>query len=314
MRLATLLVFAWTVSAQETPTFQAKVALVQVHAEVIAGDGRVLSGFGKQDFRIFDNGKEQQILHFSAGEDPLDLILLFDTSGSMKPKVQQVAAAAREGVHELRDGDRVAIMTFDTRTRLVLPFTDDLDRVERAIRRDVMGERFGGGTFIQSAVSDAARKFMQEPRTERRRAILIVTDNMGQRTRRESTVIRELWEADALLTALVVSGGPMQTMYRINTILNPSLIALHVGVRGIAAKTGGDFLPSGDPAAGFQESMRRIRNRYSLFYAMPEAKPNTRRLVKVELARETARKHAKAKIRARTGYFTPGEGRPANPR
>lgn len=311
MRLSSLLVLACTLSAQQTPTFEAKITLVQVHAEVVAEDGRVLNGFTKEDFRVLDNGKEQRIVQFSAGDDPLDLILLFDTSGSMKPKVQQVAAAAREGIRELRQGDRVAIMTFNTRTTLVLPFTDDLDHVERAIRGDVMGERFGGGTFIQSAVSDAAKKFMQQPRTERRRAILIVTDNMGQRTRRESTVIRELWEADALLTALIVGGGPMQTMYRINTVLNPSLMALHVGVRGIATKTGGDFLTSGDPAAGFQESMRRIRNRYSIFYAMPAGKPKTRRLVKVELTREAARQHPKAKIRARTGYFTPDD-RPAN--
>jgi VWFA-related protein len=240
MRLWALLVVSWVAFAQERPTFQAKVALVQVHAEVIGQDGRILTGFTKDDFRVFDGGKEQKILHFSAGEDPLDLILLFDTSGSMRPQVQKVAAAAREGMRELRSGDRVAVMTFNSRSRLALPFTEDLDSVDRAIRDDVLGERFAGATLILSAVSDAAKLFMQEKRTERRRAVLIITDNMGQRTRRESTVIRELWEADALLTGLIVGGTAAQT---IRMLVNPSMMALQVGVKGIAAKTGGDFLP-----------------------------------------------------------------------
>jgi VWFA-related protein len=308
MRFTALLAFAAAAAAQETPTFRTGVSLVHVDAEVAAADGRILTGFTKNDFRVLDQGKEQPILHFSSGEDPLDLILLFDISGSMKSKVQEVAVAAREGVQELRDGDRVAIMVFNTQTRLVLPFTKDLERVQQSIRSDILALPFGGGTFIQSAVSDAAKRFMREPRTERRRAVLIITDDMGMRTQRESSVVRELWEADALLTGLIVRDGVYQTLNVVTTVMNPSRLALQAGVRGIAAKTGGDFIPSGDPAAGFKESMRRIRNRYTIYYAMPAAKPKMRRTVRVELSDEAAKQHAKARVRARTGYFTPDEG------
>lgn len=307
MRFAAFLAIVFAAAAQETPTFRSGVSLVHVDAEVAAADGRILTGFTKDDFRILDQGKEQPILHFSSGEDPLDLILLFDISGSMKSKVAEVAAAAREGVQELRQGDRVAIMVFNTHTRLVLPFTNDLERVQQSIRSDILALPFGGGTFIQSAVSDAAKRFLREPRTERRRAVLIITDDMGMRTQRESSVVRELWEADALATGLIVRDGVYQTLNVVSTIMNPSRLALQAGVRGIAAKTGGDFIPSGDPAAGFAESMRRIRNRYTLYYAMPEAKPNTRRTVRVELSSQAAKQHAKARVRARTGYFTPAE-------
>jgi VWFA-related protein len=306
MRIAAWLLLAGAAWAQQAPTFKTGVSLVHVDAEVAAADGRILDGFTKDDFRILDEGKEQPVLLFSAGEVALDLILLFDVSGSMRPKVQQVVSAAREGMQELRPGDRVAVMTFDTRTRLVQPFTDDLDRVERSMREDLPREPFNGGTFIQSAVSEAARAFLRERRTERRRAILIITDNLGQRTRRESTVVRELWEADALLTALVVKGGVVQTMRAVHAYLQPMLM---VGVRGIAAKTGGDFIPANDPAAEFPESMRRIRSRYSLYYAMPESKPAAHRTVRVELAGEAAQKNPKAKVRARMGYVTPADPR-----
>jgi VWFA-related protein len=303
MRGAAWLLLAGTVWAQEAPTFRTRVSLVHVDAEVAAANGRILTGFGKDSFRVFDEGKEQPILQFSAGEVALDLILLFDVSGSMRPKVQQVALAAREGMQELRPGDRVSVMVFDTRTRVVLPFTDDLDRVEQSMREDLARESFRGGTFIQSAVSAAAQALLHEPRTERRRAVLIITDNLGQRTRRESTVVRELWEADALLTALVVRGGVAQAMRTIHSYMQP---VLSVGVRGMAEKTGGDFLPANDPAAEFPEAMRRIRTRYSLFYAMPPGKAGAHRSVRVELAPEAAKRYPKAKVRARTGYLTPG--------
>jgi len=101
--------YAWAIPvlaafAQETATFRTGVSLVHVDAEVVSADGRILDGFTKDDFRVLDDGKPQPILHFSRGEDPLDLILLFDISGSMRPKTEEVAAAAGEAVRELRDG------------------------------------------------------------------------------------------------------------------------------------------------------------------------------------------------------------------
>jgi len=68
-------------AAQETPIFKTGVALVKVDAEVTDGT-KLLGGFQKNNFRIFDNGIEQPILYFSQGEEPLDLILLFDLSGA----------------------------------------------------------------------------------------------------------------------------------------------------------------------------------------------------------------------------------------
>jgi VWFA-related protein len=307
MRLAAVLLFACGVYAQDTPVFRTDISLVHVDAEVTAADGRILTGFSKEDFRVLDEGKEQPVLYFSAGQEALDLILLFDVSGSMRPKVEEVAAAAREGVRELRQGDCVAVMVFNTHTRLLMRFTDDLEAVQRSIREDVMGLRFGGGTFIQNAVSETARQFMRQTRTERRRAVLIITDDFGQRTRKESTVVRELWEADALLTGLIVRSKAVETVRTIGTIMHPYLIGLQAGVKGIAEKTGGDFIHAGDAGAAFQESMRRIRNRYSIYYAMPEAKPGSRRVLRVELSEEAAKRFPKARVRARTGYVTPGK-------
>jgi Ca-activated chloride channel family protein len=306
VRLVFLLACLASAIAQETTTFRTGVSLVHVDAQVTAADGRLLDGFGKDDFRILDEGRPQPIVQFAAGDEALDLILLFDVSGSMQEKVAGVAAAAHQGMQELRQGDRVAIMVFNTKPRMLMPFTENLEAVQRGIQGDVLELKFGGGTFIQTAVEDAAKRLAREPRTARRRAVLIITDDYGQRTRRESNVVREFWEADAILTGLIVRSAALQTFQTINTITHPYLMSFQVGVKGITEKTGGDFIRSDDPGTAFQDSMRRIRSRYSLYYPLPEGKPGSTRTIHVELTGEAAKQHPKARVRARTGYVVPG--------
>lgn len=85
MRPIVAIVCAATLAyAQDTVTFRTGVSLVHVDAEVLAEDGHILTGFHREDFRVFDERKEQPILQFAAEEQPLDLILLFDISGSMR--------------------------------------------------------------------------------------------------------------------------------------------------------------------------------------------------------------------------------------
>jgi Ca-activated chloride channel homolog len=294
---------------QDDAVFRARVALVHVDAEAVAGDGRILGNLRKEDFRVLDNGKEQPVVGFAAEDQPLDLILLFDISGSMRLVVEKVASAAHEALRELQPGDRVSIMVFNTRSRVVQPFTEDLAEVERAMQQDVLGLQFGGGTKIQQAVDDAALRFMGEPKSQRRRAVLAITDNIGLRTRREQTIVRDFWEADALLSGLIIANKAMETIHTVGLVLGPQNLLTQAGMKGIAQKTGGDAIRAEDPGMAFREAMRRIRTRYSLYYVLPEDKPGKRRTIRVELAGDAAKEQPKARVRARTGYIVPAPGR-----
>lgn len=306
MRLKCALLLASALAfAQDDVVFRSGVSLVHIDAEVTSADGSILTGLTKDDFRVLDDRKEQTILHFSAEEEPLDLILLFDVSGSMRAVVEGVAAAAREGLRELRPGDRVSVMVFNTHARVVAPFTEDLDAIERTIQDDVLGLNFGGGTFIQAAVDDAALRFLHEKKTQRRRAVLIVTDNIGMRTRREQSVVRDFWEADALLSGLIVRNPTYQALHTVGIIMGPQNLLMEAGMKGIAQKTGGDTVHSNDPGTAFQDAMHRIRTRYGLYYALPQAKPGTSRTVHVELTPAAAKRYPKSRVRARTGYIVP---------
>jgi VWFA-related protein len=306
MRLMCALLLASALAfAQDDVVFKSGVALVHIDAEVTSADGSIVTGLVKDDFRVLDERKEQTVLHFSAEEEPLDLILLFDISGSMRAVVEGVAAAAREGLRELRQGDRVSVMVFNTHARVVAGFTEDLDAVDRTIQDDVLGIRFGGGTFIQSAVDEAALRFLHEKRSQRRRAVLIITDNIGTRTRREESVVRDFWEADAILSGLIVRNPAYQALHTVGIIMGPQNLLMQAGMKGIAQKTGGDTLNSGDPGTAFRDAMHRIRSRYGLYYALPQAKAGTSRTVHVELSPEAAKRLPKSRVRARTGYIVP---------
>src|SRR3954452_17469305 len=98
--------------AQDGATFRLDVSLVHVDAEVLTKDGRIVSGLGIEDFRVFDDGREQKLVSVASEQQPLDLILLFDISASMRPRIQRVAQAARQAAALLRKGDWVAIMCF----------------------------------------------------------------------------------------------------------------------------------------------------------------------------------------------------------
>jgi len=286
-----------TLLLQDRATFRSEVALVRVDAEVRTETAAV-SDLRRDSFRIIDNGIEQNIIYFAHDEQPLDVILLFDTSSSMRSVVARVASAAHMAMGELRAGDRVGIMAFDRTTDLVEDFTEDFAVAERAISGKVLQRKTRCCSPIQSAVGAAARQFLRQhalhPQySNRRRAIVVITDDQGTSVR--PSALRDLLEADAIVLGVIVSRGPR---------IGP-LAFWYRGIRDFAVKTGGEMMNSRDAAEGVRETLNRLRMRYSLYYALPPCGPGEKRTVRVELTAETAAQHPGAIVRARTAYFAP---------
>jgi VWFA-related protein len=294
------LTFLLLLAVQQLPAFRTEVRVVRVDAEVRLGT-RAVEGLTPQDFRITDEGKAQEIIHFGYDDEALDLILLFDTSGSMRPSIQQVAAVTRIALGELRAGDRVAVMAFDRDTDLVADFTTDHASVEATIRDVVLQRPPVGFTRLQGATADAARHFATQPRSDRRRAVLVVNGNMGSSN--DEGAAPGLWNADSVVSAIVVPG--MAAMRRQRILFPPAWFGFGK-IDGVVNKTGGDLIKGDDAGESFQEMIRRLRRRYALHYTMPEARPGKKRTIKVELTRDAGLRYPRAKVRARTGYVVPG--------
>jgi hypothetical protein len=281
-----LLIGAGIAWPQNDPVFRSAVSLVRVDAEAIDAGGRVVAGLTKDDFRVVDEGTAQALVNFSFEEEPLDLILLFDTAGSMRGKLLNVVRATELGFNELHKGDRVCVRAFSGVSTEVLPFTGDLQAVNLAILVQVLKLRFAGTSRLEAAADDAALRFRNEPKTRRKRAVLIVTDKTGAREPNEAAVVRDFWNADAILSELILDRG-------------------QIGANGIVDKTGGAATVAGDPGEAFRDSVHYLRSGYTMYYAMPAAATGMERKLEVGLTAEAAKRLPNVKIHARSGYIVP---------
>jgi hypothetical protein len=276
-------VIAWP---QNDPVFRSGVSLVRVDAEVIDAGGRVVAGLTKDEFRVVDEGTAQALVNFSFEEEPLDLILLFDTAGSMRGKLLNVVRATELGFNELHKGDRVCVRAFSGISTEVLPFTGDLQAVNLAILVQVLKLRFAGVSKLEAAADDAALRFRNEPKTRRKRAVLIVTDKTGAREPNEAAVVRDFWNADAILSELILDRG-------------------QIGANGIVDRTGGAAIVAGDPGEAFRDAVHYLRSGYTMYYALPAAATGMERKLEVGLTAEAAKRFPNVKVHARSGYIVP---------
>jgi VWFA-related protein len=300
--------------AQAQPTFRSDVALVHADVEV-REDGHPVADLGKESFRITDEGKPQRIVNFGHDEEPLDVVLLFDARGHIGWDVKRITAAAQTALSELREGDHVAIMAFgaagsnpraagrNCRTDLVLDFTGDFDEAERSVGNEVLRDLKSNEAWLCSgliSLGSAAQHLQSQPTSQsngnRKRSIIIVTDDKGSGMPAELVrdAVHDLWKADAVVLGALVHSGEIAYS-----------IPPYRGARYAAEQTGGDVLKTEDGADGLREMIRRLRSRYSLYYALPPGKPGAERQIRVQLSPDAAKRHPRAVVRARAGYIVP---------
>jgi VWFA-related protein len=303
--LRTLFSFVTLALSQVQPpgvAFRSDTTLVRVDAQVLIGS-RTITGLSKSDFIVFEDGRPQPILNFGNESNPLDILLLIDKSGSMQPVTAEIVVSAVETLALLGSRDRVGVMLFDSeRTLLAAPMSrkeEVASRLEGFLRE----ENIVGATDINGAVLAAARFMRQLPRTDARRSILILTDNRSAKLTKDRTVIRELWEADAVLNALVFQSGMDQIVTTYKKVTNPWGILLTADVTRIVKQTGGESMLAGKPVASLREMLERIRRRYSLHYRAPAGPAGKQRSIRVALSADAMKRYAGATVRARRGYI-----------
>jgi VWFA-related protein len=285
------LVFLATLPAQDV-TFRATTSLVRIDAEAIDAGGRVIPNLKREDFRVMDQGAPQTLADFSFEEEPLDLILLFDTSSGMREKIHGILRATELGFHELREGDRVCVMAYGAESRVARAFTADLWAVNDAILLSVVSGTFSGGARIEKAAAQTALQFRAEPATHRKRAVIAITDKAESDRVGAASAVRELWDSNAVFSELIIGKGGQTRL-------------LDAGAASIVDRTGGAAIAAGVPGEAFQESVHYVRSGYTMYYALPDAAPGSERMVKVELSPDAAQRFPGVRVRGRSGYVVP---------
>jgi VWFA-related protein len=308
-------------------TFRSDVSLGRVDAQVVDAQNRPIRDLRVQDFVLRIDRKQQDIRNFQSEKMPVDIVLLLDVSRSMESHIRRVATASHQALRALGDQDRVAILVFDRFTRECTPFRSNRQDAERELESVLDREPFDGGTDITRGLLDAASYMEQNARHDARRAIVIVTDDQTERSRNEAAVLHALTRADSVLSALIApdalhTGTASQRRstyddYALRDLFG-DLIRPGVGsypMRGprtqsagtsqIANQSGGDSMAV-DQAAAFEDTLARIRERYALYFYLPEGmQPGEASSVEVELSDAAHRRYPRAEVRYRRSYLAP---------
>ena len=120
---------------QDQPEFKIGVAVDQVFLSVTARarDGGFYKNLTREDFRVLEDGVEQHIINFTQEAVPVSVVLLIDASGSTRFTQASIRSAALRFAESLSQEDKVAIITFNDAPRLILEWTNDLEKVRYAL-------------------------------------------------------------------------------------------------------------------------------------------------------------------------------------
>jgi Ca-activated chloride channel homolog len=169
--------------------------LVTLPVSVLDRDGRYVPNLGKADFRLWEDGVEQEVAFFASVDKPFSVVLMLDTSGSTRFRLEDIQDAAITFVNQLRSDDRVMVVSFDDNIRVLSEFTNDRHRLREAIMRTRPGE----GTKLYDAVDLVINQKLD--RVSGRKAIVLFTDGVDTTSRHASYAsnIRDAEELDALI-------------------------------------------------------------------------------------------------------------------
>jgi Ca-activated chloride channel family protein len=262
---------------QDRNRIRVDVDLVSVLVSVLDDRHRPAADLPVEAFQILDEDNPQTIAVFEKEtEQPLDLLLMVDASLSAQLAMPAQREAASHFIQQvLRPGDRLAIYAFDENVTQLAAFSDNVARLQEAVRRIPQG----AGTSIYDAVYLGSRVLARQA-SDRRRVIILVTDG-GETTSRADfdSARREAVRTGTLLYTVVVRA--MKSESGRNTAGEHAL-------ETITDTTGGAvFYPDSavELDAIFERINRELRTQYRLgYYPQPRGPVDTYRRIEVKVA------------------------------
>jgi Ca-activated chloride channel family protein len=296
IRFSAAAVLAILAPAQQ-PSFRVDVNLVRVLATVQDAEGRLVGSLPKERFRLLDSGVPQEISVFERSTElPLSVAVLIDASGSTAKDLPAEIVAVRGFLRALLRGgnpeDAAALYAFNWEVAELAPFTRDLGRLERGLKR-LKGE---AGTSLYDALIFAA----QDLETRQGRKIIVVVTDGGDTTSSHSfrDALRAAHLAEAVVYPILVV--PVQTDAGRNVGGENALASLAYGTGGRV------FQVSLGPALGeaFASVLADLRTQYLLGY-YPRGLPpavDAFREIRVEVL-DHGRPPERLRVSARSGYY-----------
>jgi VWFA-related protein len=188
---------------QVIDTIKIDTNLISVPVIVSDRNNRYVPDLKVDAFHLFDNQVEQKISYFDTGEEPLNVVLMLDTSLSTSGVIKDIRKAAAAFLKELRPQDRAMIVTFDWQTQKLSELTNNRKQLEAAIKEAKVGRY--AGTVLNDAVTEITNHVLQPIRG--RKAIVILSDgNDRGSTTTPASLLKAESEADAMIYSIYYEG------------------------------------------------------------------------------------------------------------
>jgi Ca-activated chloride channel family protein len=242
------------VATAQQPTFKSGTQIVSLFATVTDGQGRLVPNLVIDDFEVLDNDKPQPLVFFQNEVQPITVVVMLDTSGSMTSSIPLLKAAAEQFVIRLLPEDKARIGAFADNIQLSSRFTNDRDELVGAVK-DI---DYGNGTRLWDAVGVSLDELKGK---EGRRVVLVFTDGDDTTSRtRLGTVIDRGRTEEVMIYAIGLSSHYFNGQRMVDS--KPDS-----GLKKIADETGGGFFElkkTSDLAPTFTRVVQELHSQYVL--------------------------------------------------
>jgi Ca-activated chloride channel homolog len=262
------------------------VQVVQVNALIFDRSGRFVSGVQPSQFRVLEDGKPQQILHFAAEEAPLEIVVAMDISGSMGAAVEDLKAAVKQFLTKLKRNDLVTLVAFNQEMFVLAQRESDPVTLSAAVDRLTAW----GGTTLYDVIIRSLELLSRQPG---RRSLVVFSDGEDQSSQASFAVVdRALRGTDATLFMVGLGRGREQANLR-ETL---EVLSEPTGGRAIIADKPSEL------GEAFTELLNELTHQYLIGYESTNtARDGGWRRLEVDLPGTSHR------VRARQGYFAPAK-------
>jgi Ca-activated chloride channel family protein len=277
---------------QAEPLLRQQTSLVTVNVNVMDQFHRQISGLNRDHFEVYENNVRQQIEFFSDIDRPLSIGILFDLSGSMRPKLARARKALQGFVSSSHEEDDFFLVGFNQTAHLLASFSNGDSVLNKLTFAEAQG---------QTALLDAAYLGIEKMKEGRydRRALLLISDGQDNSSRYSYGELRKLLkESDVQIYCLGIAEEGDLT----GSILDQQGRDV---LKELAETTGGlAFFPRSWPE--LEDAITRIalvlRHQYSLGYVpLNEKRDGKWRKIKIRL--NAPKSLPSLYVRAKEGYY-----------
>lgn len=167
--LVALALAAGIPAAAQQPTFRSSTQVVSLFATVLDAQNRLVPDLTQDDFQVLDNDKPQKLTVFQSENQPITVVVMLDTSGSMTASIQLLKAAAEQFIMRLLPEDKAAVGAFNDKIELSAQFSNDRDQLITEVR-DL---DFGNGTRLFDGIAEGLNQLQG---VDGRKVVLVFTD------------------------------------------------------------------------------------------------------------------------------------------